>query len=83
MNADKVWENFKLRLVSRWESLDDRELDACRNDFESLCLKIQELSKEPKTVIQNFIDNLWFELFVRPSRQNHSSKSLNMESPKI
>lgn len=61
--------------------MDNSDLDACRNDFDSLCLKIEDLSQEPKTVIQNFIDNLWFELFVRPSRQNHSSRSLNLESP--
>jgi len=71
MNAE-VWQKLKTRIKQRWESLSDEDLDPCRDDFPSLLLNIQHICQEPRSVVLDYIDNLWFEIFVRGTKQTFS-----------
>jgi len=72
------WEKFKNRIKSRWEDIRDEELESCRSDFNLISSVIQKHSRESKDIIRNFVDNLWFEIYVRGGR--HGSHSLEIRS---
>ena len=65
-----AWNRFKNRLRGRWDSLSEKELDRYEGRFDSLVKIIHERCSEPRDEVQNFIDNLWFEIYVRGSRWN-------------
>ncbi|HTL46898.1 MAG TPA: hypothetical protein VL688_02410 [Verrucomicrobiae bacterium] len=67
----QFWEKFKARLKERWEDLQDDEIDLCINDFDLLSVKIQQRFHESRDVVQDYVDNLWFEIFVRSARQTY------------
>jgi hypothetical protein len=73
--VSKNWETFKTRLKSRW-NLPDSEIDRYQSNLNLLCQKIQTHYQESRIIVQDFVDNLWFEVFVRSSR-----KSLPEDSP--
>jgi|GEM_PF-856527 len=80
MNEQKnqaVWEMFKARLKERWKNLTDDLIDAHKNDFNTLIAHIQSVSEESREVIQDYVDSLWFEIYVRPSRSSYSKNPLN------
>lgn len=72
----QVWDNFKIRLKQRWQGLKDSDLDPYRDDLGTLSLNIQHAFGEPRSVVQGFVDNLWFEIFVRGARNNFSLNGL-------
>jgi hypothetical protein len=67
--VNRSWENFKERIRTRWEGLESSDLDLCRHDYRQLVDKIYQGSNDSREAVQNYVDNLWFEIFVRASRQ--------------
>lgn len=63
-----AWNRFKRRLRDRWDFLSERELNRYEGKFDLLVKIIHQRCREPKEEVQNFIDNLWFEIYVRGSR---------------
>jgi broad specificity phosphatase PhoE len=72
----KPWERFKERLKLRWSGLSDQELDEYRGEFDLLCRAIAESFDESRATVQNFVDNLWFEVYVRGSKQASAARHL-------
>lgn len=70
------WENFKVRLKLRWKQLTDEDIEACRDNFNTLSDRVQACCGESREVAQNFIDNLWFEIYVRGAKQTYKKRSL-------
>lgn len=62
------WNLFKSRLRARWKDLSDHELDRCRGSFGVLARIIERRFNESRDGVIDYIDNLWFEIYVRGSR---------------
>lgn len=65
-----------MRIKERWSFVQVDELECCRNDFDLLSCKLQECTHESKEVVRNFVDNLWFEIYVRGTKQGVPSFEL-------
>jgi len=71
------WEKFKARIKGRWQQLSDEDLEYCRNDFQVLSEQIQMRCEESRDTVQNYIDNLWFEIYVRGAKDIYKASFLN------
>lgn len=72
-----VWEMFKARIKDRWGNLTDELIDSHKNDLNTLVSHIQGVSEESRQVIQDYVDSLWFEIYVRRSRSSYSHNLIN------
>lgn len=72
-SKDRKWRQFKDRVKLRWDELSDSELDRLEGRFNLLSDLIQQRFDESHEVVQDFIDNLWFEIYVRGSRGLYES----------
>lgn len=74
--SQKIWDKFKQRLKERWDGLSDSDMDPYREDLSSLSARIQSTYGDSREVVQGFIDNLWFEIFVRGTKNNFTLNNL-------
>ncbi|MDP3919931.1 MAG: hypothetical protein Q8R76_03895 [Candidatus Omnitrophota bacterium] len=75
-NLTRCWQRFKERVKNRWTSLRDSDLDVYQRDFNQLTEQIRAHCDESRDVVRNFIDILWFEIYVQGSRQRMGSDDI-------
>lgn len=81
--TSEFWKRFKQRVRSRWKGLQDEEIELYRDDMDRLCDRIHERFHEPRIRVQDFIDNLWFEIFVRSSKQGYRGRELSRDIDRV
>lgn len=62
---DTRWNSYKVQLKKRWNNLTDYEIDHYRGSFNHLAKAIEIKCSESHEVVQDFIDRLWFEIYLR------------------
>lgn len=66
--SNKNWTAFKQRVQNRWRDISDHEIERCRGRFAVLSGIIARRCNESRNAVMDYIDNLWFEIYVRGSR---------------
>ena len=73
---NRCWQSFKERVKDRWARLRDSDLDIYQGDFNQLTEQIRRQCDASRDEVRNFIDSLWFEIYVRGSRQRMASEDI-------
>lgn len=66
--SNRNWDTFRSKIQNRWQNLSDNEIDRCRGHFSALARTIERRCNESRLGVMDYIDNLWFEVYVRNSR---------------
>jgi|GEM_PF-1820562 len=73
--SNRNWITFREKIKNRWQVLSDNDIDRCRGHFTALANIIERRCNESRLAVIDYIDNLWFEIYVRNSR--HQFPQLN------